>query len=126
MTELGDCFKKAYETATAEQRARGVEAYVVHGVVDHPVSGRHWHAWCEVDVVLRWSDEHGEKTHTMVMCVDRANGLEHELPRDLYYTIGNIQEDSRWRYTVADASRHMVRERHYGPWVEDADEVCDR
>lgn len=48
--------------------------------------------------------------------IDRSNGLNVYMPRDVYYAIGDIDDNVVSRYTRHEAAVMMMRYRHYGPW----------
>lgn len=84
---------------------------LVHGVVigQGPLDGRRVdHAWVEV--------EGGHYTVTLV--VDRSNGRNLLLPRDMYYRLGRIVEAECTRYTPEETRTNMLRTEHFGPWEE--------
>lgn len=49
--------------------------------------------------------------------VDRSNGRDISMPKDLYYFIGRINElDNIHVYTPEQARERMLRYEHFGPW----------
>jgi hypothetical protein len=89
----------------------GKQYFVAHGSVFHPVSGRHDHAWIEVDMAFEGV---AVESASALFCIDRSNGNDVMMPRVLYYALGEI-EDVR-RYTWEQAKRALLKHRHYGPW----------
>lgn len=136
----GDCFIVAANLVTSGvhdklQLGGHDEARVVHGLPvgrGHQNEGRrYWHAWVEVTrrihvpdevraahpELLRLFDEAGELETVTV--IDRANGLDLALPRELYYAMGALSEERVWRFTVLTARRELRDRGHYSPWVDD-------
>jgi len=122
----GDCFVMAYRVAVELELGSTYagDVYVVHGVVMHPETGRHWHAWCEVDepVEVPWRDE----PVIIETAIDRSNGLDVELPAVLYRKDGRVSDSEVFRYTLLEAQEHMLRTSHYGPWAHDHERLCPR
>lgn len=112
--EKGDCFQVA-----GRLQSENPDWLLCHGIVWHPVTGRHWHAWCEYDEVLTppkdWPQSY-QPTFTMPMVVDKANGNDAVLPRDAYYRFGSVDPDEVWRYDRLQACVLMLRNKSWGPW----------
>lgn len=103
----GDCFTTSYRLQHALQP---YPAKLVHGLPCYMRPGpdfgkRMWHAWVEI------------VKDGVPMVLDFANGREAALPRDDYYRVSDIQQV--FRYTKAQADRHVDRTGHAGPWVDD-------
>ena len=87
------------------------EPFLVHALVwgRGPASGHRFpHAWVEV----------GDVVH------DNSSGSERQLPKMIYYAIGNINPDERGayaRYSYDQMRRKLMSEGHYGPWDLDSD-----
>ena len=83
---------------------------LVHGMVNGqgPLSGiRFGHCWVESkDTVL-----------------DHSNGKKRELPKQVYYSLGNIKADECYYYTPEEASKWMLKSKHWGPWEMSGDTV---
>lgn len=49
--------------------------------------------------------------------IDKSNGRNLELPRQVYYFIGRIEEiGNKHEYTWAEARKKARKTGHYGPW----------
>jgi hypothetical protein len=128
MSEIdgGDCFTKAIEVARRLEAELDTDAYdimVVHGVVVHPVTGRHWHAWVEATHEVPAGNG---QTWPCTTAYDESNGNDVALPADLYRRIGSVEDDKAWRYPLVRAVELMLERGHYGPWLEGHEEICDR
>ena len=52
-----------------------------------------------------------------VMVIDRSNGRNIRMPKDLYYFIGRINElDNIHEYTYQQMCQRMLKTRIWGPW----------
>ena len=74
-----------------------------HGVGILQTDGKPFgHAWVE----------YGNK------CIDKSNGKSIELPKKLYYALGNIPVKGHkiYKYSPEQAGLKMVRNKHWGPW----------
>ena len=97
----GDCYQAAGRLIInfmGDKRAR-----LVHGMVDGQgaLKGlRFGHAWVE----------YGGKV------LDHSNGKKHELPKQLYYSMGNVKPSECKYYTPRETTRKMMKHRHWGPW----------
>lgn len=81
---------------------------------------RHWHGWVEV------ATEPGLITdHATWAVFDYSNGKEVRMPRGLYYAIGQLDEATVWRFTLAEAEQQYRRHRHCGPWVPGWEAMAD-
>jgi len=79
------------------------ELYLIHGMVDGqgPLKGvRYDHAWCE--------DDH--------LIYDFSNGRRLIFPKQLYYSIGNIDPHENFRYSKEEARRFILDNGTWGPW----------
>lgn len=82
-----------------------VEGLLCHGIVYHDKSGWHEHCWIE----------QGETVQ------DFANGHNAVLPKELYYTLGNVKDVVR--YTMQEAQAVIVKMKTYGPWLNQKGET---
>ena len=74
-----------------------------HGVGILRTDGKPFgHAWVE----------YGNK------CIDKSNGKSIELPKKIYYALGNIPVKGHkiYKYSPEETGLKMVRNRHWGPW----------
>jgi len=107
----GDCYVKAGEFAMGKVFAPAQinyigTPYVVHAEVvgQGIIEGiRYGHAWVEDDYFV----------------YDYSNGRELQVPKELYYAIGQVNKYNRKkyrRYTFAQAKKKMLETGHYGCW----------
>ena len=100
----GDCFDSAVRVLYSLEDD---SARLVHGIVDNTLDGRPMlHAWTERELFPG-----------LIVCVDKSNGHDVTVPRDLYYKIGNVRGVER--YTIERAAENMIRFEHYGPWTNE-------
>jgi hypothetical protein len=105
----GDCYKAAFDEATgASEGHQDSGLLLCHGTplgTGGDAEGlRYGHAWVEDperDVVI-----------------EKSNGNDSIIPRDLYYEVGSIDADEVTRYSYEEALENAVRSGHYGPWEE--------
>lgn len=111
----GDCFSQAItqvrrlEREMMDNPSRGyTNIKVVHG---YPLGTggeaeglRFPHAWVEFTV------------NGIEFVRDYSNGNRVEIPKAMYYSIGNIDENDAKKYSYEDAIRSMNESQHYGPW----------
>lgn len=79
------------------------KATLVHGMVDGQgaLEGlRFGHAWVE----------YGNKI------LDHSNGKKQEIPKALYYKIGNVKSSDNKYYDGDEAMVWMLKKEHWGPW----------
>lgn len=88
---------------TQEQLDNG-EVRLVHGAPTlqaGPYKGNKFgHAWVESDDTV-W---------------DFSNGKEIEMPKDVYYVLGKIDEKDNYYYTQHETRMKMIDEGTFGPW----------
>jgi hypothetical protein len=113
--EIGDC----YEVHATLQVTDGFlevgefkfPTVLVHAIVDPDGVdiGPHGHAWLEVE--------------ELGLCLDFSRGQELVIPRERYYELGGITDET-WlkRYTSDETRMKMFSFRHYGPW--EGPEAC--
>jgi len=102
---VGDCFEAAYKKLYKVFREHP-EAKLVHAIVtgQGPIKGvQHGHAWVEIgDTVL-----------------DYSNGRSIEMPKQIYYAIGNVDpsnSDEYKIYSFKDMVDISMDQGTYGPW----------
>jgi hypothetical protein len=136
----GDCFRTAIETATelaAEPLPTLVlarEITVCHG---QPIyqgkpgpelepHGRYWHAWVEVADTIDLSPLGVEGATTVsVHYVDRSNGNDYSMPRELAYAVGRLTDTDAppiHRYTIPQAVTAVAVFGQWGPWDDTPEE----
>lgn len=101
----GDCYEAAGKYLVDLFLAGKADGYMlVHGEVrgQGAIDGVHFgHAWVE----------HGS------LVIDRSNGRDIQMPRELYYAIGAIDRiDNLHRYTPVQAMSKITMIGHWGPW----------
>lgn len=141
----GDCYSTALTLAQKLSRKfkddKNTQVYVVHGI---PLGNggeaegiRYGHAWVEVDrtqaeiAKLEEALKKAtiERNKTMIeeqiqnlreigdaTVYDYSNGGKNEIPKFLYYAIGNIEESEVRRYQPSEANELASKKKHYGPW----------
>lgn len=131
----GNCYEAAVHTiADILDPTMDDEAYerekaryqVVHGVVlgRGELEGvRFDHAWVErTDEPPDMSGldpdqaEMFRESFSWVTVIDRSNGMEVELPREVYYALGDVDQETVRRFTWDEAVDQMAESRVYGPW----------
>lgn len=98
----GDCYDISGRFILNEKKDSVMK--LVHGVVSGQgaLTGlRIGHAWIEKDNEV----------------IEKSNGHNSILPKDLYYSIGQIDEKEIIRYTVKEAKEQMLKFEHFGPWT---------
>jgi transposase len=102
---VGDCFEAAYKKLYEVFREHP-EAKLVHAIVtgQGPIKGvQHGHAWVEIgDTVL-----------------DYSNGRTIEMPKQIYYAVGNIDpsnSDEYKTYSYKEMADISMDQGTYGPW----------
>lgn len=124
---VGDCYSTAVRVAAALEDDGKRNVRVVHGTVlyqgDDPrvPEGSHiTHAWVEYDEVVTVPDNAPPELRrawhdtAIPIVVDRSNGNNVEVPRQVYYGIGQVENPAK--YTVEQAHIQMLSSGHYGPW----------
>jgi len=93
----GDCYAIA---ANYILDSKEPQIYLIHGrptlqVLPYCQFG---HAWLEIGEV----------------CIDGNNLIQ--VPKQLYYAMGQIHEDLCLRYTKEQVRTYVLKFKHYGPW----------
>lgn len=97
----GDCYQQAWKLFYSRLREKPL---LVHGIVTGQgrLSGIEYnHAWVEI------GDTVYDKTISIA-----ANGI----PKETYYSLGNVKEDLVFRYTIEQVSEKAIEYMTYGPW----------
>ena len=95
----GDCFESAGKYII--DNGRNGDLILVHGLAigRGPIAGiKFSHAWIEQGDLV----------------IDVANGRHIELPKNIYYALGNISET--FKYTFEDVLKKTLDTGHWGPW----------
>lgn len=125
MATDGDCFTTAVEVANLLVEGGEKDVYIVHGIplgqAGDAEGLRYWHAWVEVGVAVTFPNV--EHEFTFLNVIDRSNGHDLEIPKAIYYKVGNI--DQTWRFSVDEAREEMINRGHYGPWVDHWEELTE-
>ena len=110
----GDCYEAAGKLITGafmfSQKSMPKGAEMVHGMVDGQgaLQGkRYGHAWVETDDTV----------------YDYANGRKLEIPKAVYYGIGNIRKEDNKHYSPDEARKWIMKTKHWGPWEMSGDVV---
>ena len=115
MSKGGDCYEVAAQAVMDDP-----SLVCVHGTVLAMIKGgtakvgqRHGHAWVERTEVL----EHPNlsRPFELVLCIDRSNGNDAELPQDAFYSIGAVEDIQR--YNADQVHELLETTGHYGPWA---------
>ena len=125
----GDCFESAVrvmnDVLSSEDKKT---AKICHGVPmgQGKIEGiRFDHAWVEVTRKTDFGDADPsdpqvkfmmERFPTQVIVYDYSNGRELQMPRELYYAIGQIDSDDVKRFSAQEAYNQMSKKGFYGPW----------
>ena len=102
MNKGGDCYESAGRYFM-DNYIKDSSLILVHGIVigQGKISGvKYGHAWIERgDTVL-----------------DYSNGRNLELPKILYYSLGNIDESKLFRYNGEKFADRILEHETWGPW----------
>lgn len=106
----GDCYEAAGAHLMDAHMFFKIEATsvtLVHGypTLRRPPWKKYGHAWVEY-----YDPKKG------VVVRDVANGHDVEMSKELYYSLGNINEAECRRYTMSDLRKWVLKTRHWGPW----------
>jgi hypothetical protein len=112
----GDCYEAALNLLTSFAGKRVKASFVVHGMVFHPETGWHSHAWVEVETTMEFPVPNGAPKLLLVTVYDKSNGHNTCMPRDLYYRFGCVREPRR--YTMKRAIELALKTDQYGPWED--------
>jgi hypothetical protein len=136
----GDCFIRAAQIGLGFEPDVHLDEIVlendddvkiVHGLPigrgESNAGRRYWHAWVEVTMrtpipevpELEQLREAFGRVITSTFVLDRSQGQDTFLPQAVYYSVGQLDEDHVWRFSIDEAREMMARDyQHYGPWVE--------
>jgi len=103
----GDCYEAAVDFVMGECAFRNSDSCgftIVHGEVagQGPLEGYTFgHAWVLKDG----------------MVIDRSNGRDVQMPKKLYYKLGQIDRiNNLWEYSWEEVRNMLLDYEHYGPW----------
>lgn len=121
----GNCFSSAVDRMMGVSDADAERYRLVHGVVagQAQLEGKRFdHAWVErrddddrAIGIEGLPPEMAENLRWTVL--DNSNGNDIEMPRIVYYGIGNITEGDVVRYTRDEMMLQLAQTRNYGPWT---------
>jgi hypothetical protein len=118
----GDCYEAAIKAVWDIPEDEQWRYRVVHGYPtgQGKIAGvEHSHAWVErTDDVPPEAAEYGFGPECFTSCIDKSNGKDIEVPRGLYYGIGNIDPARCLYYEVREACRMVIEYGHWGRWEE--------
>ena len=101
----GDCYEANGRHVMNMMMAPDTKKWkLCHGVGILQTDGKPFgHAWIEYG---------GNK------CIDKSNGNDINIPKKLYYEIGNfpVKGYKIYKYSPEQAGLKMVRNKHWGPW----------
>lgn len=105
LESLGDCYQAGANLISGLGKPVGIsdDAKLVHGMVagQGQLDGvRFGHCWVE----------DGDTVY------DHSNGRKLDIPKPVYYAIGQIDPEECYYYTKQEAVKFMVDTGHYGPW----------
>ena len=100
---IGDCFQ--VNSRLAEKH----DGILCHGIV----IGTGGEMFC-LPFVHAWVEPNDD----FPLVLDHSNGRTIELPKELYYAMGQIDPAKVVRYTVQEMRRELLAHEHYGPWAE--------
>lgn len=128
----GNCFSSATDQMIALPSGEAERYRLVHGVVrgQGAVEGKRFdHAWVERHDEINVPEsvrndpnfqrllEGGGMDDLAWTVLDNSNGNHIEMPRMMYYSIGNITENDVTRYTRDEMIHQLAQTGHYGPWT---------
>ena len=101
----GDCYEANGRHVMNMMMAPDTKKWkLCHGVGILQTDGKPFgHAWIEYG---------GNK------CIDKSNGNDINIPKKLYYEIGNfpVKVYKIYKYSPKESGLKMVRNKHWGPW----------
>ena len=101
----GDCYEANGRHVMNMMMAPDTKKWkLCHGVGILQTDGKPFgHAWIEYG---------GNK------CIDKSNGNDINIPKKLYYEIGNfpVKGYKIYKYSPEETGLKMVRNKHWGPW----------
>ena len=101
--KAGDCYMVSAKYLENEYFKGNKNLVLVHGEVEGQgaIRGlRYGHAWVE----------NGD------MVIDKSNGKNLEIPKVIYYSIGNIKPNEVFKYNYEQMLKKTLESGHWGPW----------
>ena len=129
---LGDCYEAAFNFVQ-KNHDKMPGLHLVHGVClvgTGPNEGLPFgHAWCEAPMPIELPTSATAEfraltaaltaADALVVCIDKSNARDIQMPKALYYFGGRITQVHR--YTWREAAKWAVKTRHFGHWELDVD-----
>ena len=106
----GDCYQSAGNLILPMYGDKHKGYTLVHGMVNGqgPLNSvRYGHAWVELDDIV----------------FDYSNGRKLEIPKRVYYHVGQIKENDNIYYTQEETRRWILDIGTWGPWEMSGDPV---
>jgi len=123
----GDCYEASGKYIMDNDFTNDNEKLIlVHGEVtgQQALNGiRFGHAWVEKEVDepminthpnMQLSEQQIKDFRTIV--IDKSQGRNIEMPKVMYYSIGNINPENTIRYTPEEVRRKIAEHGDWGPW----------
>lgn len=105
--KLGDCYEAAAKLILYSKLENAI---LVHGMVNGQgkLNGvKYGHAWVEYDDLV----------------FDYSNGRKLEIPKDIYYHLGKINDENNLYYTQEETRGWILKSGTWGPWEMSGDPI---
>ncbi len=97
----GDCYsenaKQFQLMSHKNKKLKLVHGYVISQTINRV---KYDHCWFEDDELV----------------YDYSNGHEFEIPKIVYYALGNIKEEECFKYSDFELNKKLLKYEHWGPW----------
>ena len=118
-SKMGDCYIANGQEFMEIVNDNADNVKLVHGVVKNSLDGLEMgHCWIEKTVVGNLG---GKYEFTYVVCIDKSNGNNIELPKEVYYFYGKIDENKVVKYNKEEYYSKLLETQNWGPWDIDVD-----